>query len=239
MTNDIIERLKTDKPMFHGGGTRQWNALPEALREIQRAVRSGMRTLETGCGASTVIFAAQGARHTVISPTVDEHERVKAYLGTVGIDHSHLNFVAGFSDEVLPQICRERIYDYVFIDGAHSFPYPAVDWHYARKALKIGGQILLDDVPIRAVSCVYRYMITDSSWRLENVLDNRATVFRLVSEPAPEDHTLQAYNRFPDFAFASLPKKAYLTAASEAKRLRGRLGQRFPRVRARWQRWRA
>jgi hypothetical protein len=183
---DIVERLEKDQPTFHWGGTRRWNAAPNTLREIQRSVSRGMRTLETGCGASTVVFAANGAQHTIVSPTRDEHERVRNYLGEIGIDSSQLTFEVGFSDDVLPRLCNypsrmaeweawyvghlaalatvpddalfrpsnERCFDYVFLDGAHSFPYPAVDWHYSMMALKIGGRLLLDDIPIPAVACV-------------------------------------------------------------------------------------
>lgn len=101
---NIVEALEKDQPQFHWGGTRRWNAAPETLREIQRSVKPGMRTLETGCGASTAVFAASGARHTVISPTHDEHERVIAYLHQKEIDTSNLSFEAGFSDDVLPRI---------------------------------------------------------------------------------------------------------------------------------------
>src|SRR5262245_32523069 len=119
----ILDRLERDQPAFHWGGTRRWNALHGTLREIESSVNGNMRTLETGCGASTVMFAEKGAQHTVISPTRDEHERVRAYLAQVGIDSSRLRFEAGFSEEVLPRLGLERCLDYVFIDGAHSFPY--------------------------------------------------------------------------------------------------------------------
>src|SRR4051794_26807395 len=195
---DIVERLEKDQPIFHWGGTRCWNAAPNTLREIQRSVRRGMRTLETGCGASTAVFAANGAYHTIVSPTHDEHERVRSYLDKIGIDSSQLTFEVGFSDDVLPRLSNypdrmaewdawyashldaidtvpndalfrpsnERYFDYVFLDGAHSFPYPIVDWHYAMMVLKIGGRLLLDDVHIPAVACVYCYMISDPSWKL-------------------------------------------------------------------------
>ncbi|HTK14668.1 MAG TPA: hypothetical protein VL402_12800, partial [Xanthobacteraceae bacterium] len=161
-TMNIVEAIEKDQPQFHWGGRQRWNAAPGTLREIQRSVSRGMRTLETGCGASTVVFAAKGARHTIISPTRDEHERVLQYLNKIGVDGSLLHFEPGFSDDVLPRICsypgrvtewdawfvdhlgadaaaakasssdelwrdsNERCFDYVFLDGAHSFPYPVI-----------------------------------------------------------------------------------------------------------------
>ena len=229
-----------------------------------------MRTLETGCGASTVVFAAQGAEHTVVSPTRDEHDRVREYLSQVGIDDSKLTSQVGFSDEVLPRLCNQpdtlkewetwyrehrdeletlpddelfrarsnRQYDYVFVDGAHSYPYPAVDWHYAMKALKIGGRLLLDDIPIPAVTGVYRYMMSDPSWKLMGIYDDRAAAFELRSEPAAEDWTLQPYNRRLDYGFQPLPRRTYSVVATQVSELRRQLGDRMPGARKQWQRWR-
>jgi hypothetical protein len=73
---DIVDRLLRDCPMFHSSGTKRWDAVPGTLRAIRQLVRDGDRTLETGCGASTVIFAAaQGAHHTAISPDAEERFR--------------------------------------------------------------------------------------------------------------------------------------------------------------------
>ncbi len=269
----VVESLEMDLPVFHWGGTRRWNAAPETLREIQKSVRPGMRTLETGCGASTVVFAAGGARHTVISPTHDEHERVLAYLQKLQINASEESFEAGFSDDVLPRISNlpqrqqqwdawcaahferdgwsgkesgnevklwvedvERDFDYIFLDGAHSFPYPVVDWHYAVRRLKIGGRLLLDDIPVPAVACVFRYMMTDPSWTLVKISDNRAATFELVSLPDPEDYTLKSYNRRPDFGFLPIHTRTYMTVADEIRRLRRQLGHQIPALRRYWQR---
>ncbi|WP_156460110.1 class I SAM-dependent methyltransferase [Mesorhizobium sp. Root157] len=272
MTSDIVEKLEKDKPQFHWGGTQRWNAAPETLREIQASTRKNMLTLETGCGASTVIFAAQEAHHTVISPTRDEHQRVADYLRSINIDTSNLKFEAGFSDDVLPNICsypnrmnkwdawcadhfrptdsrsckntdlwredNERHLDFIFLDGAHSFPYPIIDWHYSVRELKIGGHLLLDDIPIPAVACVYRYMITDPCWKLIHILDNRAAKFELVALPAPEDYTLQPYNRYPDFGFLPFYKRNYMLMSSELRRMRGQLGEAMPSLRGYWRRMR-
>jgi hypothetical protein len=234
VTLDIVARLLQDRPVFHQGGMTRWDALPGTLTAIRQRVRRGDRTLETGCGASTVVFAAAGGHHTAISPDPREHERVREYCEQIGLDHGGLNFIAGFSDLVLPELCTERTLDAAFIDGAHAFPYPAVDWHYVTRGLKVGGWLLLDDIPIRAVSYVFRYMQSDPAWQLEEILDGRTAALRLVAEPAPEDWTLQPFNRRPDYSFAPLPERARLAAKAEIGRLRGELSRRYPSLRTAW-----
>lgn len=238
---DIVARLLQDRPIFHSGGIERWDASPGTLRAIQRAVHDGTRTLETGCGASTVVFAAQGAHHTTISLIPDEHERVRDYLKQIGIDDSRLVSIVGWSDSVLPNLCTEgteRILDVAFIDGAHGFPYPAVDWHYITRALKVGGKLLIDDIPIPAVAYVFRYMKSDPRWRLEAVLEERAAAFTLIHAPPPEmvDWTIQPFNNHWDYGFAPLPARARLTLSRETSRIRQWVGLRYPGLRRAWRR---
>src|SRR5271155_1647700 len=105
---DIVDRLLRDRPKFHVNGTTRWDSLPGTLRAIQQSVHEGYQTLETGCGASTVIFTTRGAYHTVLSPDAEEHERVRDYLKEIGVDSSRLVSMVGLSDLVLPSLCTRR-----------------------------------------------------------------------------------------------------------------------------------
>jgi precorrin-6B methylase 2 len=235
---DVVDRLLQDRPIFHSGGTKRWDALPGTLRAIRESVHNGSRTLETGCGASTVVFSAQGANHTAISLDAEEHERVRAYLKEIGVDDSRLVSIIGWSDLVLPDLCTERILDVAFIDGAHGFPYPAVDWNYITRALKVGGKLLIDDIPIPSVAYVFRFMQSDPRWQLEALLDNNAAAFTLIHEPPPEmtDSTVQPFNNHWDYRFAPFPARARLILSRETSRIRHRVGLRYPGLRRAWRR---
>jgi hypothetical protein len=235
---DIVDRLLTDRPRFHVRGTMRWDSLPGTLRAIQQSVRDGDQTLETGCGASTVIFAAQGAHHTVLSPDAEEHERVRKYLKEIGVDDSQLVSIVGQSDFVLPGLCKARNFDVTYIDGAHSFPYPAIDWHYMSRALKIGGKLIIDDIPIPSTAYVFRFMVSDPGWRLDAILDERAAAFTLIHEPpAEENYTLQPFNHRPDYGFAPLSARARLILASEITKIRSKVASRYPGLRRAWKRF--
>lgn len=227
---DIVKQLLTDKPSFHLGGELRWDALPETLEAIRKFARNAERTIETGVGASTVVFAAAGTHHTAISPAVAEHERVLEYCQKIGIDASRITFIEGLSDDILPSLLdRGRTLDMAFIDGAHSFPFPEVDWYYIARSLKVGGRMLLDDIPIPAIAYVFRHMSLEPNWRLEGIFDERAAAFTLLAPPAPEDWSQQPFNKgYPDLRFLSLPKRLRLTAVYRVKRLRHDVGQRYP-----------
>ena len=233
----IVDQLRSDRTAFHLGGERVWNSLPETLRDICTSVEPHQVTLETGVGASTVVFAACGACHTAISPDADEHHRVAEYCEQIGIDTSRLTFVEGLSHDVLPSLLtRERTLDAAFIDGAHSFPFPEVDWFYITRSLKVGGRLLMDDVPIPAVTPLFRHMQLERNWRLEGILDDRAAAFTLLAAPEPEDWTKQLFNaEYPDYTFVDLPARIKLTTRYRVSRLRSGIAERYPLVQKAYQ----
>ena len=231
---DIVMRILADKPSFHLSGTARWDALPQTLEAIAGSVQPGDSTLEVGVGVSTIVFAASGASHTAISLDAIEHQRVREYCQRIGIDDERLNFVAGMSNDVLPRLLTcERTLDVALIDGAHSFPLPVVDWHYVTRALKIGGTLLLDDIPVPAVMQVFRHMKLDPNWRLDGIFDDRAAAFSLIATPEAEDDWRgQPFNTgYPDYSFAALPRQLRLESEYQLSQMRHKLGQRYPGLR--------
>ena len=68
----LTDQLRREPPGLHAGGSEYWGLAWEALEWLEREVRPGMATLETGSGASTLVFAAGGADHEAITPAADE-----------------------------------------------------------------------------------------------------------------------------------------------------------------------
>lgn len=239
---DIVAQILGDRPNFHLGGAAHWASLPDTLQEIRGAVRPGDVTIETGVGASTVVFAAQGAQHTAISPDPREHELVREYCRRIGVDDSKLTFIAGFSEDVLPQLLsRERTLNVAFIDGAHCFPFPEVDWCYITRALKLGARLIMDDITIPSVEPCFRHMTLEDNWRFERVLDDRGASFTLLAEPNPlDDWPAQRINaHYPDYGYAPLVRRAELTARFKVKTLRQRLSRQYPGLVGAYKRLRA
>lgn len=230
---DVVQRLLTDRPSFHLCGGARWDALPGTLEAVRRSTNYGDPTIEIGAGASTVMFAASGACHTAISPNPAEHQRVKNYCRRIGVDESRIRFVTGLSEDVLPSLLgHDRTLEVAFIDGAHSFPFPMIDWYYITRSLNVGGKLLLDDITIPAVAQIFRHMRLEHNWRLDGVFDERAAAFTLLAPPGPEDWARQAFNKgYPDFSFANLPRRPLLEAAYRIRQLRRRAGQRYPSLR--------
>jgi precorrin-6B methylase 2 len=230
----IVEQIIRDDPRFHSGGVNCWSALPDILNVLSRHATSSTTSVETGCGASTVVFAAAGGQHTAISPDPREHQLVREYCERTGIDHSNVTFIAKSSDEVLPGMFEGRVLDFAFIDGAHSFPYAIIDWHYITEALKVGGKVLVDDVAIHAITPLFHFMKAEDWWRLESIPDDRAALFVLDELPPEEGYTSQHFNRRMDYSFAPATMRTRLVASSVALRARREAARRLPWARDMW-----
>jgi hypothetical protein len=97
------------------------------LRQLELLVEPGMKTLETGAGWSTVIFAGKGAEHTCIMPSEEQKKRIILYCRENGISIDRVTFVVEKSEDALPKM-KEKDFMLYLIDGRHAFPYPMIDF---------------------------------------------------------------------------------------------------------------
>src|SRR5204862_8016447 len=85
--NRVLDALLRERPSFQTDvlapeerripGAYDWSIGEDVLRWLCATLRPEWRTLETGCGYSTVVFASVGCRHTAISPDRLEHGAVR------------------------------------------------------------------------------------------------------------------------------------------------------------------
>jgi hypothetical protein len=197
-----------------------------------------MSTLETGAGASTIVFAAGGARHVAISPAPAEHERLTEYCAAEGIDLSRVTFIAESSPAALAQTWEPSPLDLALIDGAHSFPFPMLDWYYVAPHIKVGGHVIVDDAFIPSVNVLVRYLRASDAWQLVLTLANRTLVFRKLRDEEPTwEWSESRFDRRPKFDYLPPVRRLeawahnllYLRSPFEAivRRSVARRGRRF------------
>lgn len=198
----VLDRLRADRPSFHGHGQNavNWQLGDGLLRWLVDALPHQPATLETGCGYSTVAFAALSRSHTVVSPVEVEHERIRSWCASRGIGIDHVRFVAEPSQSWLPAASGTDalgLLDAVLIDGDHAYPLPSIDWYYTAGALRVGGLMIVDDVSIRACGELRDFLLAEAGrWEVATTIDD-ATVFRKLA-PDVVDYTLwnqQPWNR--------------------------------------------
>ncbi len=157
-----------------------WRLANGELRFIDAHVSAGMKTLETGCGVSTVLFGIKNTRHICIAPLHEETTRIKDYCDQHSVSYENIDFVNEVSEKALPEI-KEGGFDLVLLDGRHGFPQPFFDWYYVAGLMKVGGYLIIDDLHIWTCETLKQFLLDDDSW--EFVQENfRAAVFIKTGE---------------------------------------------------------
>jgi len=183
---ELYDLLMQERPKLHSAhdGTTatesavyDWSLHPMVLQWLIDHLRPGFRTLETGCGYSTILFALCGCHHTVVSPFPDEHRCISEWCQKHGVSVDTVNFLAGPSDRELPALTRSPL-DLVLIDGDHAVPAPLIDFHYTSDCLVKDGFLLVDDVQLPSVQQLSDFVDAETPrWKyLEQI--SRTRIYR-------------------------------------------------------------
>jgi predicted O-methyltransferase YrrM len=175
-----IEQLLTSPPKLHGpenAPTDGWRLDDAGLLFVDAHVRKHMRTIETGAGVSTILFALKGTRHTCIVPDPLVVRRIRQYGTSMGFSMRSVRFVVERSEYALPKLTSVT-YDFALIDGRHGFPAPFIDWFYIADRLRPGGMILIDDTWIWTCEILTRFLEADPRWRRTEDLPNSAAFLK-------------------------------------------------------------
>ena len=184
LMSTLTDRLRATPPGIHGAGDEYWGLAWPALEWLERELRAGMSTLETGSGASTIVFAAAGTNHVAVTPNADEEGRIRDACRRFEIESDSVTFEIGYSHEVLPRLPQEPL-DLALLDGAHGFPYPVLDWWHTASRLSIGGRILLDDAYMPPVIGVVDHAQRSRAWEVEGAVGYRTVVLRKLADELP------------------------------------------------------
>ena len=160
-----LDDILNDPPQVHEGAPNGvWRANTDCYKFLADNITPETVSLETGLGVSTALLA-QGASHTCIVPWQGEADALVAYMERTGQDVSHVDFLIGPSDLVLPTLDFMWPLDIYFIDGCHGFPSPIIDWYYGASWLRKGGLLILDDADLPAVHVLAEFFLwPDPRW---------------------------------------------------------------------------
>lgn len=220
-----VDRLLADPPVVHPMDSSAtptmgvWSTDEAAYRFIAERCPPRARTLETGSGLSTTLFAALGTDHICCTPGPEEAERIIDYCNAHELGVDGLHFELGSSHESLPrlQAIGVRI-DLALIDGGHGFPLPVLDWFYAASMLDAGGMVLIDDIALPAVATLLDFVGRDPRWRRIGGSSKWVAYERTSGGPLAEDWTAQPFYAPHHEGLGDL-----------ARRARGRITRKFTR----------
>lgn len=201
-TDEVLASVLADPPVVHPMDRSSdptmgvWSTDEAAYRLMARHVGPGSRTLETGCGLSTILFTALGAEHVCCTPGPEERDRLLAHCESRGISTDQLSFRLDSSHVSLPALAAEdREFDLFLIDGGHGFPLPAIDWFYGASMLRRGGLLVIDDVNLPAVRDLVRFLHRDPRWALVDRTPKWVAYERRSEGPLAEDWLEQPFHQ--------------------------------------------
>ena len=154
---------------------------PDIAQFIYHTVNENSKTLETGAGISTLIFALKRTDHITITPNETEILSIKEYAEAKQIRVDTIRFIIDESDKYLPKCDLDGL-DLILIDGKHAFPWPIVDWFYTADRLNKMGFMIIDDAQMFSVAILKAFMQEDPRWKLYRSYGNRTFVFQKLQD---------------------------------------------------------
>ena len=158
------------------------------------------KTLEIGLATGiSSIFICQ-ALQDIKSP--DSHTALDPYqteqwknVGIKNIEKAKLkdklNVIQEKSEFALPVMANKyaSTYDFIFIDGFHTFDNTLIDFFYSNILLKVGGYIVIDDILHKGVAKFVKYLNTNyKNYQHINTDIKTNGVYKKLSEDKREWH---------------------------------------------------
>jgi len=153
-----------------------WQLGADVLRVLDETVGDTSRTLETGEGLSTILFALRRAHHTCVTPNAAAIARIRSACEHADIALDTVDFIVGNSESVLPGLELPPL-DVVLIDGRHGFPAPFIDYYYTADVVKVGGLLIVDDTQLWTGRVLREFLESEPEWRMAWDFAPRSAIF--------------------------------------------------------------
>jgi methyltransferase family protein len=142
-----------------------------------------VRSAETGTGRTTLLLSHLSEQHVVF--TADDTGRgdsLASVRASPLLRTEHTEFVVGPTQQTLPAWRPDGPLQLVLLDGPHGFPFPHLEYYFLYPHLAPGALLVLDDIHIRAVNDLFRFLRADPMFALLEVVHTTA-FFRRTAAP--------------------------------------------------------
>ena len=188
-----------------GSSHRDGCLIPSALVRIEHFIKQTFnrqlyRTMETGCGRSSVLFSNLSQHHLIF--TLDDRDQERSSVNYVldfqAFNSDNAEFIMGCTQTTLPSYnWGTRLFDCVLLDGPHGWPFPDLEYYWVYDKIRPDGILLVDDVNIPTVGRMADIIAEDKQWEFHGLVDYCA-VFTRTSAPVfdrlGDGWWLQRYN---------------------------------------------
>lgn len=196
--SDILAQVQSLSAGWHDYGSVPDSVLEEfAARASQKRWR---RTMETGCGRTTLLLSHWSEHHTFFA--FERDNSVEKIFASELLRKEGLEFVPGSTQRTLPKYEFGEPFEVVLLDGPHSYPFPELEYYFVYPHIQKGGLLVIDDIWIPTIHRMYEFLKEDPMFRLDKVVANTAFFVRTDAptfDPYGDDWQAQPFNkrRFP------------------------------------------
>ena len=217
---DILEVA----PSLHSAGTFR----PRTFEAIARAARKLHihHSVETGSGASTLLFSHLSEQHTVFALD-DGSGSVTNIRRSPLLCQEVVTFVEGPTQVTLPQQRFPEKLQLALLDGPHGYPFPDLEYYYLYPHLETGALLILDDIQIPTVHHLFQFLRRDAMFDLNEVVQTTAFFTRTGAptfDPVGDGWWQQRYNARPLLRYSWRDEIRRLLPASIGRMKRRALG---------------
>jgi predicted O-methyltransferase YrrM len=189
MNKTIEALLQTGKVVSASGNTFDLHSAidkeeGELLYNTIKNNESIQNALEIGCAYGvSCLYICEALRgrgtHTILDPFQDENWHG---IGIENLRREGFDFfehIAEVSEISLPTfLAAGRTFDFVFIDGVHTFDHCLLDAFYSTRLLNVGGYLALDDCAYPGIERVLQYLLNYPCYTLHADIKNPAPSWR-------------------------------------------------------------
>jgi hypothetical protein len=144
-----------------------------------------IRSVETGCGASTILFSKYCEHHTVYTydDKAQENSSVNFVLESADFRSDKVKWIFGPTQRTIFSDPLDHDVDMILIDGPHGYPFPELEYFAFYKRLRPGGILIVDDIHIPTIYNLYKFLLQDDSFYSHGVAATTA-FFQRSNSPA-------------------------------------------------------
>jgi predicted O-methyltransferase YrrM len=149
--------------------------------------RNITKTLEIGCGygiSSLYICSAlqqrENASHTMIDPFQNTDYKGIGVSNLKLINCDNFELIQEPSEFALPELAKSQAgsFDFILIDGWHTFDHTLLDLFYSNLLLKIGGYLVIDDCRLPSVAPAVTYFSKYPAYKIFSETSNSNLSFK-------------------------------------------------------------
>ena len=197
----ILSAVKQAAPSLHKAGTFSTKTFDVLINYLAQQKIS--YSVETGSGASTLLFSHFSKHHTVFALD-NEDGSISNIRENPLLQKNTITFVQGPTQKTLPFYQFKEPLQAALIDGPHGYPFPDLEYYYIYPHLEADALLVVDDIHIRSIHNLFSFLKSDKMFHLERVVE-RTAFFRRTTvttfDPLGDGWWEQGYNQRPPLPF--------------------------------------